>query len=276
MLCDAHASVGVVSCRDGVCPGYTLLSVSRTTYLIDKEGRVLHTWASRREVFVAYLLPRQPAERRQRPRACATVRRRWRVGLPGGGDLAQRARLVVECSAALREPVAPRRDTPPKRQRAGARVGAQEQGAGPRRRAPPRAPARRRSVGQLRRRAPPRPRERARVRGAPLEPVGSPGAGLRPQQGQLRGGRRGAPDQVRPQLRAARRQGRVPQWRPAARRAPVRRPHRARTPAWQTEDRSAAHTRKLRFGQGLTVFNKAPGKTVRVCMAYMHGMLLCA
>ena len=26
-------------------------------------------------------------------------------------------------------------------------------------------------------------------------------------------------------------------------------PHRARTPAWQTEDRSAAHTRKLRFGQ---------------------------
>ena len=57
MVCDAHASVGVVSCRDGVCPGYTLLSVSRTTYLIDKEGRVLHTWASRREVFVAYLLP---------------------------------------------------------------------------------------------------------------------------------------------------------------------------------------------------------------------------
>ena len=54
---DKHASVGVVSCRDGVCPGYTLLSVSRTTYLIDKEGRVLHTWASRREVFVAYLLP---------------------------------------------------------------------------------------------------------------------------------------------------------------------------------------------------------------------------
>ena len=57
MVSDTHASVGVVSCRDGVCPGYTLLSVSRTTYLIDKEGRVLHTWASRREVFVAYLLP---------------------------------------------------------------------------------------------------------------------------------------------------------------------------------------------------------------------------
>ena len=52
-----HATVGVVSCRDGVCPGYTLLSVSRTTYLIDREGRVLHTWASMREVFVAYLLP---------------------------------------------------------------------------------------------------------------------------------------------------------------------------------------------------------------------------
>ena len=57
MVSDTHASVGVVSCRDGVCPGYTLLAVSRTTYLIDKEGRVLHTWASRREVFVAYLLP---------------------------------------------------------------------------------------------------------------------------------------------------------------------------------------------------------------------------
>ena len=54
---DGHATVGVVSCRDGVCPGYTLISVAHTTYLLDKEGRVLHTWASMRSVFVAYLLP---------------------------------------------------------------------------------------------------------------------------------------------------------------------------------------------------------------------------
>ena len=52
-----HATVGVVSCRGGVCPGCTLLSVARTTYLLDKTGRVLHTWASRRDIFVAYLRP---------------------------------------------------------------------------------------------------------------------------------------------------------------------------------------------------------------------------
>ena len=51
------ATVGVVSCKEGACPGYTLLSAAKTTYLIDNEGRVCHTWASKRNLFIAYLRP---------------------------------------------------------------------------------------------------------------------------------------------------------------------------------------------------------------------------
>ena len=37
--------------------GYNLLSCGRETYLIDGDGRVCHSWRSKRRVFCAYLLP---------------------------------------------------------------------------------------------------------------------------------------------------------------------------------------------------------------------------
>ena len=52
----ADRSVGVVACEDGVAPGYVLLSVAKMVYLLDSDGRVAHSWTSKRTVFVAYLL----------------------------------------------------------------------------------------------------------------------------------------------------------------------------------------------------------------------------
>ena len=198
-----HATVGVISCHDGVCPGHTLLSVSRTTYLIDKEGRVLHTWASKRDIFVAYLLQngnllRDGSDLELAPQFAAggasgyleevtwhneqpelvirVAAHRWggSAGLlraapwareerprrsgpcsksPRPLPLTVQARVVLERAAALRLPLAPRRGPTAERQRARSGVGAQGQGAGPRRRPPPRAPARRRGVEQPCRRA---------------------------------------------------------------------------------------------------------------------------
>ena len=51
----ALASVGVISCQNGVTEGNVLISVARMTYLLDKQGCVLHTWPSKRNVFCAYL-----------------------------------------------------------------------------------------------------------------------------------------------------------------------------------------------------------------------------
>ena len=51
----ADRSVGVVACEDGVAPGYVLLSVAKMVYLLDSDGRVAHSWTSKRTVFVAYL-----------------------------------------------------------------------------------------------------------------------------------------------------------------------------------------------------------------------------
>eukprot|EP00929_Paragymnodinium_shiwhaense_P014834 TRINITY_DN122800_c0_g1_i1.p1 TRINITY_DN122800_c0_g1~~TRINITY_DN122800_c0_g1_i1.p1 ORF type:complete len:504 (-),score=34.78 TRINITY_DN122800_c0_g1_i1:58-1455(-) len=51
----SYASVGVVSCREGACAGYTLLSAGFTTYLINNDGCVMHTWQAKRATFVAYL-----------------------------------------------------------------------------------------------------------------------------------------------------------------------------------------------------------------------------
>ena len=64
-VCNADRSnwtVGVVFCDDGASEGYTLFSPipSNTTYLIDHEGRLVHTWASpgeHRPALSAYLLP---------------------------------------------------------------------------------------------------------------------------------------------------------------------------------------------------------------------------
>ncbi len=64
-VCNADRSnwtVGVVFCNDGASEGYTLFSPipSNTTYLIDHEGRLVHTWASpgeHRPALSAYLLP---------------------------------------------------------------------------------------------------------------------------------------------------------------------------------------------------------------------------
>ena len=64
-VCNADRSnwtVGVVFCDEGASEGYTLFSPipSNTTYLIDHEGRLVHTWASpgeHRPALSAYLLP---------------------------------------------------------------------------------------------------------------------------------------------------------------------------------------------------------------------------
>ena len=50
-------TVGVVhSDSDKACPGYTLLSAGRETYLLDADGRVVHEWRAERVSFCAYLL----------------------------------------------------------------------------------------------------------------------------------------------------------------------------------------------------------------------------
>uniref|UniRef100_A0A7S1EZK5 Uncharacterized protein n=1 Tax=Noctiluca scintillans TaxID=2966 RepID=A0A7S1EZK5_NOCSC len=51
----SYATVGVVACQEGVCEGYTLFSQARTTYLLDKEGCLMHTWIAKRDIFVSYL-----------------------------------------------------------------------------------------------------------------------------------------------------------------------------------------------------------------------------
>lgn len=42
--------------RSLACPGYTLFSAHKATYLIDLDGRMMHSWPSRRLVFASYLL----------------------------------------------------------------------------------------------------------------------------------------------------------------------------------------------------------------------------
>ena len=45
-------TVGVVSREDSkVCPGVTLMSCGRETYLLDLDGRVVNVWRSDRKVF---------------------------------------------------------------------------------------------------------------------------------------------------------------------------------------------------------------------------------
>lgn len=39
----------------GPCPGYTLFTKSRSTFLVDNEGKLVHEWKTDREAFVAYL-----------------------------------------------------------------------------------------------------------------------------------------------------------------------------------------------------------------------------
>ena len=64
-VCNADRTnwtVGVVFCTNGTTPGYTLFAPipSNTTYLIDHEGRLVHTWTSpgeHRPALSAYLLP---------------------------------------------------------------------------------------------------------------------------------------------------------------------------------------------------------------------------
>ena len=49
-------TVGVVSREDSkMCPGVTLMSCGRETYLLDLDGRVVNVWRSDRKVFSAYL-----------------------------------------------------------------------------------------------------------------------------------------------------------------------------------------------------------------------------
>ena len=48
-------TVGALAREPGVQEGYMVLNSGRETYLIDEDGRVVHEWRARRNVFVAYL-----------------------------------------------------------------------------------------------------------------------------------------------------------------------------------------------------------------------------
>ena len=53
----AERTVGVVSRDEALSePGFSLFSKGKETYLIDSDGRVVHSWRSSRVVFCAYLL----------------------------------------------------------------------------------------------------------------------------------------------------------------------------------------------------------------------------
>jgi len=53
----SERTVGVISRNDALSsPGYNLFSKGKETYLMDNDGRVVHSWRSSRNVFVAYLL----------------------------------------------------------------------------------------------------------------------------------------------------------------------------------------------------------------------------
>lgn len=52
------ATIGLVLCSQaggGPCPGYTLFTKSRSTFLIDNAGELVHEWKTDREAFVGYL-----------------------------------------------------------------------------------------------------------------------------------------------------------------------------------------------------------------------------
>jgi hypothetical protein len=55
----SRRTVGVVACKDSlVCPGFTLFTpFSREAYLIDLDGRVVHSWRGERASAMVYLLP---------------------------------------------------------------------------------------------------------------------------------------------------------------------------------------------------------------------------
>ena len=53
----SRRSVGVVARkRHRVAPGYVLFSVGKMTWLLDDDGRAAHSWTSKRNVFVSYLM----------------------------------------------------------------------------------------------------------------------------------------------------------------------------------------------------------------------------